>query len=465
MSGAGDAPPGFRPEFLWDADRLRLTWANRDGLTFWGEDSLIDLVERIFSPGDETVRALAARLAEIHEGAGGAGRLTLYPQGEPVWAMADCRLETRSAGGEELRVALSGVEQPDDGVLIRMRAAFDVSPRPLAMFNEQGEALARNEADRRAFPRGLAPLLDRYEDEAAGRRAMEAAMSDGGFSHTALLKGVNGPARQRLSLRRMRDPVTGGLAIITEFADISDRPRPGHEAEPSPPAATETAAEPSPAPAPAISPDMADMAKLAHDFRSPLNAVRGFAEFMAMSGAGLSHDRQAQYLADIQTACDRMLSLTDQLVAMGAAPQTTLPPAHLDLSQMAQDAVRLHEGHARLVGVALECAALGDAKIAADRLSVERIIQNLIENALTHGARQGGKTRLSTGTDARGVWIEVKDDGPGAVRSGDGFKRSSSQPGGLGLVNVRELAAAIGARLETTTAPSSGFAARLIFPA
>ncbi|MGB0506361.1 MAG: sensor histidine kinase [Pikeienuella sp.] len=447
MIGAEGAPIGFRPEFLWDADRLRLTWANRDGLTFWGEDSLIDLVERMFAPGDETVRALAARLAEITEGAGGVGRLTLYPQGEPVWAMADCRLEARPSGRIELRIALSGVEQPDDGVLIRMRAGFDVAPRPLAIFNEQGDALARNEADRRAFPRGLATLTDRYEDAAHGRKAMEAALSDGGYSHTALLKGVNGPARQRLSLRRMRDPVSGKLAVIADFADISDRPK-STPSNAVPDAKIEKKA----------------VAKLAHDFRSPLNAIRGFAEFMAMSGDSLSAERQAQYLADIQTACDRMLGLTDQLVAMGVSqPEDTAPTSQIDLAQLAKDAVRLHEGRAQQCEVSLICDAQPTSPITADRLSVERIIQNLIENALTHGARAGGTTKVSAGNSAQGPWIEVSDDGPGAASTGGVFMRKSNQPGGLGLANAQELAATIGAQLVITTAPSSGFTARLIF--
>ncbi|MFV0474366.1 MAG: histidine kinase dimerization/phospho-acceptor domain-containing protein, partial [Pikeienuella sp.] len=304
-----------RPAFLWDPGRLRLIWANAGGLDFWGEDSLTDLAERVFAPGDETVRALAARIAEIGEGDDGAGRLALSPRGAPVWAWADCRMETGADRRARLRVALSEIETPSDRLLALMRAGFDAAPHPLAIFSGTGALLARNEADRRGF--GAGDLFARYADPEEGRRALAAALSGGAYSRKSATLDMGGPSRHRVSLRRMVDPAAGALAVIAEFQDLSDRP------EPEPPAIE------------------AEMARLAHDLRSPMTAIEGFASFIAMQGDRMDAARREEYLADFRAACRRMSALIEEMLARGA-PGPQPPAAGIDLRALAEEIARLH---------------------------------------------------------------------------------------------------------------------------
>ncbi|WP_340110442.1 HAMP domain-containing sensor histidine kinase [Pikeienuella sp. HZG-20] len=446
-----EPPTAFRPEFLWNPRWLRLVWANDDGLAFWGEDSLDDLAERVFAPEDETVRTLAARIAEIEEGGDGAGGLLLRPRAEPVRPWARCAIETGADGRSLLRVALFCKDAREDRMLALARAGFDAAPQPLAICSETGVVLARNEADRRAFGAGPGALFDRYADPEEGRRALAAALGAGIHSRKTVTVGAEGVARHRVSLRRMSDPATGALAVIAEFHGVADRP-----------AATGVSA--------------AELAKIAHDLRSPLTAIDGFAEFIAASGDAMKPERRDSYLADIRAASRRILAMVEEMVALGSEMNAAgRAGRQVDLRALAEEVARLHRPAAIAAGVTLSVS--GDATVAApgDEISVHRIVGNLVMNALEHGGRPGGTVQLIARRADEGAALEVADDGAGmseaalavALRPfgrGAGVKEDSGRSGGLGLSNARELAAEMGARLDIRTAPGAGFAARLIFP-
>ncbi|MEX2519028.1 MAG: HAMP domain-containing sensor histidine kinase [Paracoccaceae bacterium] len=453
--GAGDAKAAFqelasgsRPEFVWDPARLRLDWANDAGMRFWGEESLEALKERSFAPEEDAARVLAERMAAIEDGGSGDGVLFISPGAAPLSARARCRIEPGPDGRARLRVALEGVGAPDDSELALMRAGFEAAPRPLAIISPDGGVLARNAADRRAFPAQGGALADRYLQPEEARAALEAAMAAGGHSGRARLNCAYGAAAHRVTLRRMRDPATGGAAILAEFVETLDLP------------ATSAPAEV----------DTSGMARLAHDLRSPLTAIQGFAEFMAMSGDSMDSARRAGYLADIQTASQRMLELVEALVALGAEAAGARPA--LDLRRVAEEAARLHHPATRAAGLTLNVGGSASATAMGDESAAHRIVGNLLANAIEHGRRPGGAIRLTVAVGQGGEEpsIEVSDDGPGmdeaalarALRPFGRGRAPGRRAGGLGLSNAATLAEEMGARLDISTAPGAGFVARLV---
>jgi two-component system, OmpR family, osmolarity sensor histidine kinase EnvZ len=105
----------------------------------------------------------------------------------------------------------------------------------------------------------------------------------------------------------------------------------------------------------------------------------------------------------------------------------------------------------------------------ANQLLVERLMSNLIDNALKHGR---APVRVSIGADAVCVWIEVQDSGEGihpqAVNAlQEAFTRgdsSRSQSGsGLGLAIVRQVVARLGGKL-TFERNAQGQAVRVTLP-
>lgn len=467
-SAPAPAYPSPRPEFTWDATRLRLTWANEAGVAFWGEDSLIDLTERVFAPGDETVRALAAREAEMAQG-GAVGRVTLYPQGDPIWARVECTRERRDDGRTLMRVGLDDIEAVNDPALVRKRAGFDAAPRPMAIYDEAAGVLVRNEADRRACPDADGTLYERYEDETQGRRALAVALAEGAFSHTAVIRTATAPLRHRISLRRMRDPATGAVCVIADFTDLSDRPAPFPAPSLSSPLAPADGAAETGRGVPA-----AALARIAHDLRAPLGAISGFAEMLRVMGDAMPPERRTGALEDISTACERLTALTDRVIALGggAAPAKL---TMVDLGEASRQAARLFAAQAEVADVTLDIEAPAGVETLADRSAVLRILDNLLQNALTHGARRGGRVGVKAGGGAHGepAWLEVSDDGAGlspdriaAVLDAHGGQPETGQAPalhGIGLANVVRLSRDMAADLTIKTREGEGFTARVTF--
>ncbi|MEM8753119.1 MAG: HAMP domain-containing sensor histidine kinase, partial [Pseudomonadota bacterium] len=447
--------PQPKPEFLWDPDNLRLVWANDDGLAFWEEPTQEDLVERYFPPESELARALAA-LGES-EGDDASARLVFAHGQRPVWADARAAEEEGPGGRRLLRVSLSAVERPNDPATVRMRAGFEAAPRPMAIFAAAGDALARNAADRFAFPIAGDELAARFADEGEAASALAAALADGGFSRTVELKGRSGRARWRVTLRRLADPGAGGLAVLAEFVDLSLRPaikgvaKAAQAAEP--PAAP---AEPPPAAAPGVRPTA--LAQIAHDLRAPLTAIQGFADFLKHKGGDLSVDARAAYLSDIGEASRRMLGMVDQIVALGAAADKAEEPLDIesiDLNAVAQEAARMAGTRARAAGADVDLRlAAEEARVVSDRATVMRVLDNLISNALTHGQKgveEDGALLIAVVAPADGPpEIVVGDAGPGmsdeeleAALTPYGSDQPDGRAGGLGLSNAVRLAGVV----------------------
>jgi signal transduction histidine kinase len=100
--------------------------------------------------------------------------------------------------------------------------------------------------------------------------------------------------------------------------------------------------------------------------------------------------------------------------------------------------------------------------VATDRSRIDRIVANLIGNALEHG---GDRVAIRVGRDEAGPFVEVDDAGPGIAPEHlplvfDRFYRadaSRSGPGsGLGLAIARENARLLGGEIEVRSEPGAG---------
>lgn len=110
-----------------------------------------------------------------------------------------------------------------------------------------------------------------------------------------------------------------------------------------------------------------------------------------------------------------------------------------------------------------------DARFAGRAEDLEEMLGNLMENA-AKWAR--ARAVVAAAQDAGGLWIEVRDDGPGlpATQREQALCRGVRldervEGSGLGLAIVADLAAAHGGRLALDDAPEGGLCARLVFPA
>jgi two-component system sensor histidine kinase MprB len=210
------------------------------------------------------------------------------------------------------------------------------------------------------------------------------------------------------------------------------------------------------------------LADLRHDLRTPLTVIGGFATALADGTAhGADAVRAAAAIGEETARLERLVAELDATERLrdGAAG---LRPERLDgLALAAETAQRFAlAAAARGVTVVVSPGPIGGSSeliFAADRLAIERILGNLVENALSAVPSPGGHVWIAvqsiafapSDAPARGPAIAfiVTDDGPGfapgaANRAFERFYRgdpSRSGPGtGLGLAIVRELARAHG---------------------
>lgn len=214
------------PVWVWDHDRRRIVWANDSALRFWGERSMLELLERDFAPSDEAAlqfaqlldAAFRSRVERVRT------RIVLTPLGTPIRLEAVASRYALSDGRPGLRIEVEPAAVGESAELDRLRDIFDRTPQPISLFGEDGALLTQNAMADYVFGVGaLATLTQRYGDRSVTRDALRALLVNGTFNHSRALHTRYGERRHRIAMRRMLDPVTGQYAALALFNDVAER--------------------------------------------------------------------------------------------------------------------------------------------------------------------------------------------------------------------------------------------------
>ncbi|MCJ2012847.1 MHYT domain-containing protein [Methylobacterium sp. J-076] len=216
---------------------------------------------------------------------------------------------------------------------------------------------------------------------------------------------------------------------------------------------------------------------VSHDLRAPLVNIMGFtselAETRSELRATLAGHPQAERidaemgeaLGFIGAAVTRMERLIAAILKLSREGRRRFEPEPLDMTALMRrlaDATR-HQAGTRNATVSV---APDLPEIVADRLAVEQIFGNLLDNALKYldDGRPGRITITAEASGADRVRFAVADNGRGIsrndhVRVFELFRRSGPQdrPGeGIGLAHVKALVRALGGRIDLASEPGQG---------
>ncbi|MCX2733917.1 MtrAB system histidine kinase MtrB [Saccharopolyspora sp. NFXS83] len=214
---------------------------------------------------------------------------------------------------------------------------------------------------------------------------------------------------------------------------------------------------------------------VSHELRTPLTTVRMAADVLHASREqfppGLA--RSTELLVD---ELDRFEALLADLLEISRldAGVAELAAEPLDLPAIVQRAVDSVRGIAETSKVPLRVEVAGDdLDLVGDARRVERIVRNLIANAIDHA--EGGPVEIRFGADDRAVAVSVRDYGVG-LRPGEAelvftrFWRADPSRNrrtggtGLGLSISSEDARLHGGLLDAWGEPGSGSCFRLTLP-
>ncbi|PZF81938.1 sensor histidine kinase [Jiangella anatolica] len=206
------------------------------------------------------------------------------------------------------------------------------------------------------------------------------------------------------------------------------------------------------------------VAHASHELRTPLTLQRAVVDVTLGDPAATAETLRAA-LARVGVAAHRQERIIEALLTLARSQPGLLDRRRVDLSESAGDVLADVAAEAAARGVEV-AATLLPVPVAGDQELVERLIRNLVDNAVRHNG-PGGWVRVSTAGEAGEATLRVVNSGPvvpaGAVpalyepfqRLGD--RRGADDDGlGLGLSIAAAVVEAHGGTLTTVARPEGG---------
>ncbi len=219
------------------------------------------------------------------------------------------------------------------------------------------------------------------------------------------------------------------------------------------------------------------LAHLSHDIRTPLNHIIGFAELMRHETYGpLGDERYADYIESIRTSGQRLLGFFAATLDLAELEggRRVLNPVELDVDDLITSVTKRYLAQAQRKGVTLDLAAPTGTRLVGDRFSLERMLGNLVDNAIRYTPPRGSVS-LAAYAASDGVVLEVTDTGVGmsaerlaAVSQpfafGDASMTRDRDGAGLGLAIARAIVELSGGRLAIDSRPGLGTTVAVSLP-
>ena len=203
------------------------------------------------------------------------------------------------------------------------------------------------------------------------------------------------------------------------------------------------------------------VANASHELRTPLTVMR-----TAIDVALAKPNRTTQQLEDmavrVRRSIDRAENMIEALLVLAISDQGVTSSELLDLSAVAEDALELAAPGIARLELSVQ-ADLAPAEATGDQQLVERMVWNLVDNAVRHN-QPGGWIRISTSRCPGGAVLRIANGGavvpPDAVPTlSEPFRRMDKQPDGgvgLGLSIAQSVSIAHGAQLDIHSPPEGG---------
>ncbi len=221
------------------------------------------------------------------------------------------------------------------------------------------------------------------------------------------------------------------------------------------------------------------LSMVAHELRSPINAINGYLDLTLEGIAGELTEQQHEFVQRARAGSEHLYALVEDLLLISRADagQLHLNRALIHLPEVIENAVEEMELTASDNGIAIEVEIAPELpRLYADTIRLQQVLRNLLSNALrftskggriTVSARLAEQTVTSPDEEGRVMELIVRDTGVGIAPENQqriferffqiaegGRGRASGQ--GLGLAIVKMIVELHGGSVMVESAPEEG---------
>jgi len=220
------------------------------------------------------------------------------------------------------------------------------------------------------------------------------------------------------------------------------------------------------------------LSNISHELRTPLSVVVGFVYLLLNQVIGRLTDEQQKVLETVYRNSEELLELIDNVLWMTSlnAGDANATLEKFDPRDVINETIKRHEKAIREKGLKIDIQVSDRGlSLVSDRAKVERIFQNVFNNAVKFTDEGEIKIKLEPRSDQPGIDFEIIDTGIGIEESKldsifEPFHQTDSSTQrahsglGLGLTVARRMADLIGGTVTVNSKPGVGTRVMMRFP-
>jgi two-component system OmpR family sensor kinase len=220
------------------------------------------------------------------------------------------------------------------------------------------------------------------------------------------------------------------------------------------------------------------VANVSHDLRTPLATLQGYIETLFLKDNNLTTQERKQHLEIAIQHCERLAKLVDALFELAKldSHETKAHYEPFNIGELAHDVVQKFDLSARERQIAIQVDLDQSLPfVNADIAMIERVIENLLENAVRH-TPAGGSIRLTLSPRNGDIAVRVSDTGCGILPEDLPFvfdrfyHRDQTQNGktgysGLGLAITKRILELHHRTIKVESTPGAGTQFTFTLPA
>ncbi|MBE9538161.1 MAG: two-component sensor histidine kinase [Proteobacteria bacterium] len=211
------------------------------------------------------------------------------------------------------------------------------------------------------------------------------------------------------------------------------------------------------------------IANISHDLRTPLTSMRGYLETLQIKKDQLSSDEQEKFIELSIQHSDRLSALITDLfeLAMLESPDSAAEMEYFSLAELAHDVILKFEVKTSRKNLQVSCDIPQDSpSVHGDIAMIERVLENLIENAIKF-SHQGGALSLRVAPRDGKLEVKVVDTGIGIAAEDipnlfqrfycvDKSRSARNRSSGLGLAIAHRILQLHGGDIKVSSMPGKG---------